>query len=195
VPARDLGDADLPAGVAPPAETAPPAGIRMRPFEPGRDERAWLELNRRVFAAHPEQGRWTEADLRSRRAEPWFDPAGFLLAEAGGRLAGYHWTKVHPQAPPALRRPGPAGEVYVLGVDPDFAGIGLGRALLGAGLRHLRERGVSTVMLYVDEDNAPAVRLYAGHGFVVCSRDVSYVAEARIPRNAGWDLRPRDEKL
>jgi ribosomal protein S18 acetylase RimI-like enzyme len=50
-------------------------------------------------------------------------------------------------------------------------------------------------MLYVDEDNAPAVRLYAGHGFAMRSRDVSYIAGVGNPRGTGWDLRPRDEKF
>jgi mycothiol synthase len=173
--------------VLPPPEVVLPPGVRLRPFTPGRDDAAWLDLNRRAFAGHPEQGRWTQADLAARLAEPWFDPAGFLLAEVGGRLAGFHWTKVHPAAPPGAARrrgpgsavgpglgPGPVGEVYVIAVDPAFEGVGLGRGLLAAGLRHLSEQGIPTAMLYVDEDNTRAVRLYTGLGFTPFSHDVSY---------------------
>ena len=56
----------------------------------------------------------TRADLDERMAEPWFDPAGFFLAERDGELLGFHWTKVHPD--PAL------GEVYVVGHRPGRAG-------------------------------------------------------------------------
>src|SRR2546427_270767 len=115
----------------------------------------WLKLNGRAFAKHPEQGGWTRYDLDLREREPWFDPAGFFIAERDGRMTGFHWTKVH----------GPGlGEVYVVGVDPDEQGSGLGRALTLAGLRHLRDLGVGQAMLYVDEDNVPAIRMYEGLG-------------------------------
>ncbi|MEH1056282.1 mycothiol synthase [Micromonospora sp. CPCC 206171] len=149
-----------------------PDGVVLRAFRPGTDDEAWLALNTRAFAAHPEQGRWTPADLRARLAEPWFDPAGFLLAveEASGRLLGFHWTKVH-------ERPGSAriGEVYVLGVDPAAHGGGLGRALTTAGLAHLRDaRGLDRVMLYVDESNTSAVALYERIGFARWCGHVNY---------------------
>jgi mycothiol synthase len=157
-------------GTNPPPDAALPPGVRLRPFVPGSDERDWLALNRLAFADHPEQGRWTQADLRARQAEPWFDPAGFLLAESSGGLAGFHWTKIHSEMSPAL-----VGEVYVIGVAPAWRGSGLGRGLLAAGLRHLADRGAQSVILYVEEDNAPAVRLYTGLGFDIFSRDVTYV--------------------
>ncbi|MEV0721432.1 mycothiol synthase [Micromonospora purpureochromogenes] len=149
-----------------------PDGVVLRAFRPGADDEAWLALNTRAFAAHPEQGRWTPANLRARLAEPWFDPAGFLLAveEASGRLLGFHWTKVH-------ERPGSAriGEVYVLGVDPSAHGGGLGRALTTAGLAHLRDaRGLDRVMLYVDESNTGAVALYERIGFARWCGHVNY---------------------
>ena len=147
-----------------------PAGVMIRTFRPGEDEEDWLEVNRRAFAHHPEQGSWTRQDLELREAEPWFDPAGFLLAERDGRIIGFHWTKVHPAEGDAP----PIGEVYVVGVDPGQQGGGLGRALTLAGIAHLLGRGLGQVMLYVDEDNTPAVRMYTSLGFSRRHVDVMY---------------------
>jgi len=147
-----------------------PAGTTLRTFRPGRDEPQWLSLNGRAFAKHPEQGAWTRHDLELREQEPWFDPAGFFIAERGGVMTGFHWTKV----------PAPAGadqgigEVYVVGVDPGERGTGLGRALTLAGLHYLRDRGLTEAMLYADEDNAPAIRMYEGLGFVHTGTDAMY---------------------
>jgi len=142
-----------------------PAGRTLRTFVPGQDEDRWLSLNGRAFAKHPEQGGWTRHDLELREREPWFDPAGFFIAERGGQMAGFHWTKVHD---PTL------GEVYVVGVDPAEQGSGLGRALTLAGLQHLRDLGVAQAMLYVDEDNVPAIRMYEALGFTRATVDAMY---------------------
>jgi mycothiol synthase len=143
-----------------------PADVTLRAFRPGADDAAWLAVNARAFATHPEQGRWTQSDLDARMAEPWFDPAGFLLAvDAADRLVGFHWTKTHPDG---------LGEVYVLGVDPGGHRRGLGAALTVAGLAHLAAGGRDTVLLYVDESNEAAMRLYERLGFARHATDVMY---------------------
>ena len=145
-----------------------PAGVTLRHFRPDHDERDWLGVNARAFAHHPEQGRWTLDDLRLREAEPWFDPAGFLLAvDIQDTLLGFHWTKVHDEDPPI-------GEIYVLGVDPGDHRRGLGAALSVAGLAYLAGRGLTRAMLYVDESNEAAVGLYRKLGFEIYQADVNY---------------------
>ncbi len=149
-------------------EAALPDGYSLRSFRPGEDDDTWLAVNAAAFAHHPEQGAWRRPDLEQRLAEPWFDPSGFLLLvdDATGELAGFHWTKVHADVD--------AGEVYVVGVAPAYQGRGLAAPLTLAGLVHLRDLGLPTVLLYVDGDNAAAVRTYSGLGFTRAALDVQY---------------------
>ncbi|MFC0069397.1 mycothiol synthase [Umezawaea endophytica] len=154
-------DADLPVA-------ALPEGVSLRPFVPGRDEAAVVYVNHRAFDWHPEQGAMSIEDVAHKEAEDWFDPEGFLLAvDADGKLLGFHWTKVHDL-------PEPLGEVYVVGVDPDAQGGGLGKALTVAGLRYLKDQGLRQVMLYVESDNTAAVRVYTRLGFTLWDADVQY---------------------
>ncbi|MGV9250563.1 mycothiol synthase [Streptomyces sp. NPDC003697] len=146
-----------------------PDGVTVRTFVPGQDDAAWLAVNAEAFAHHPEQGALTQRDLDDRKAEAWFDPDGFFLAEREGRLVGFHWTKTH-----ARER---LGEVYVLGVRPGSQGGGLGKALTVIGLRHLADRGLPTAMLYVDADNKAAVSVYERMGFVTYETDLMYRTE------------------
>ncbi|RKT51532.1 mycothiol synthase [Saccharothrix australiensis] len=143
-----------------------PEGVRLRAFVPGQDEAAVVYVNHRAFAWHPEQGAMSIEDVRQREEERWFDPAGFLLAvDAEDRLLGFHWTKAHTAE---------LGEVYVVGVDPDAQGGGLGKALTLAGLAHLRRTGSREVMLYVESDNAPALAVYTRLGFSRWDSDAQY---------------------
>ena len=163
--------------VLPIAETARwPAGVTVRPFVPGRDESAWLRVNNRAFASHPDQGGWVAETLGRRMAEPWFDSAGFLLAWRSDELVGFCWTKVHTE-------PVRQGEIYVIGVDPDAQGLGLGRALVVAGLDHLaRDRRCETGILYVAADNAAAVGLYQALGFTTKRTDTALIRRAAVGR-------------
>lgn len=144
-------------------------GVTVRAFVPGKDDAAWLEVNAAAFAHHPEQGSLTQRDLDDRKSEPWFDPAGFFLAERRGELVGFHWTKVHAEEG--------LGEVYVLGVRPGEQGGGLGKALTTIGLRHLAAQQLPTAMLYVDADNQAAVSVYERLGFSTYETDLMYRTE------------------
>jgi len=165
-----------------------PEGITLRSFVPGQDEDEWLAVNAAAFASHPEQGGWTRAELEHREAQPWFDPAGFFLAVRAGRLAGFHWTKIHEPAGGAGR----TGEVYVVGVHPAEQGTGLGRALTLAGLHYLRGREIPWVMLYVDGENTAAIRLYESLGFAQAATDVMYEHAAGPVASLCGTAHPRD---
>lgn len=146
-----------------------PNDVLLRTYSGPVDDAEILRVNNAAFSWHPEQGGWTEAEIAERRAEAWFDPEGLFMAvdPESGRLLGFHWTKVH----------GPTlGEVYVVGVDPDAQGRGLGRVLTLAGVRHLADRlgPTAEVTLYVEADNSAAVKTYERLDFGVFAADVAY---------------------
>lgn len=155
---------DLPA-------TTIPDGVRIATYSGPADNAELLRVNNSAFAWHPEQGGWTDADIDERRGETWFDPNGLFLAldDTSGNLLGFHWTKVHNAD---------LGEVYVVGVDPEAQGRGLGAALTLVGLHHLADRlsesSKGTVMLYVEADNSAAVKTYERLGFEVFHVDAAY---------------------
>ncbi len=160
---------------APLPRTQLPDGVVLRPFVVGQDEQAWLDLNARAFPHLPDQGSWERLDLDRRIREPWFSPEGFLMAWRDDRLVGFHWTKVHGDGHHhGEHQHAPIGEVYVVAVDPDERGSGLGRALTLAGLHHLRSLDLDQAMLYVDASNTTAITLYEGLGFARWDMDVLY---------------------
>jgi len=152
----------------------------IRTFIPGLDNQAFLDLNNKVFADYPDQGGWSEDDLKVRVNESWFDDKGFFVAEDKGELIGFCWTKIHgahthshsggddDHGHEAL------GEIYVLAVNPDYKGQGIGRDLTITGLNYLKYQGLNNVMLYVGVENKPAFKLYKSLGFNEFGSDVMY---------------------
>lgn len=148
-------------------------GVAVRPFgDEDRDE--LLRVNAAAFSYHPEQAQMDADNLAARMAEPWYDPAGLLVAERltdgepTGELLGFHWTKAHSHA---------LGEVYVVGIDPAAQGMGLGRMLTLAGLHHLERRRIEEVLLYVESDNEAAIRTYTKLGFTHDAADTHVMYE------------------
>ena len=152
----------------------------IRTFIPDLDNQAFLSLNNKVFANYPDQGGWSEDDLKVRLNESWFDKKGFFVAEDKGELIGFCWTKIHgahthshngeedDHGHDAL------GEIYVLAVNPDYKGQGVGRDLTITGLNYLKYQGLNNVMLYVGVENKPAFNLYKSLGFNEFGSDVMY---------------------
>lgn len=169
--ARELWQMRRPPGPLP--VPVVPERVVIGALRVGVDEPEIVEVNNRAFAWHPEQGHWDLEAVAALEREPWFDAAGVLLARdaASGALLGFHWTKIHERSASV---PEPLGEVYVIGVDPAAQGRRVGSTLTLAGLHHLAERGLTTVILYVEGDNASAIATYRRLGFARTGVDVSY---------------------
>ncbi len=145
-----------------------PDEVAVRPFRPGIDDDAWLEVNNAAFAGHPENGAWTREILAARQRQDWFDPEGLRMAWIDDDLAGFCWTKRHDET---------LGEIYVIAVAPNHRRRGLGRALVLEGLRYLHARGSTEGMLYVDAENRPGLALYDQLGFRLHHVDRSFLRE------------------
>jgi len=65
-------------------------------------------------------------------------------------------------------------EILSIAVDADHRGKGLSRNLLMTHLGHLAGHGVRSIFLEVEENNAPARRLYDWAGFGVVGRRERY---------------------
>jgi mycothiol synthase len=152
----------------------------IRTFIPDFDNQAFLSLNNKVFANYPDQGGWSEDDLKVRLNESWFDEKGFFVAEDKGELIGFCWTKIHgththsQSGEDDNHGHDALGEIYVLAVDPDYKGQGIGRNLTLTGLNYLQYQGLNKVMLYVGIENKPAYNLYKSLGFNEFGSDVMY---------------------
>ena len=145
-----------------------PAGLTIDHFRPADLDRL-VAVNAAAFANHPEQGALTADDFRTRMASDWYRDEDLLVArDATGRLVGYHWTKL------TTSQGETRGEVYVLGVDPSYAGRGAGRALLGAGIFCMRSQGATHLDLYVEQSSERVVAMYRTAGFEVTHTDVAY---------------------
>ncbi len=106
-------------------------------------------LDARLFDADawPEATWWSELAGRPRR--------DYVVAEWDGAVAGYA----------GLDHGGETADVMTIAVAPERHGHGLGDLLMAELTRRASVGGARSLLLEVREDNAPALRMYARHGF------------------------------
>lgn len=132
-----------------------------RPLDPERDLSSLCEVNNAAFEWHPDQAGWSLRQFELLIQSGEMIPEDVLVIGESASLRGFCWTKPHSHREP------PEGEIFVIGVHPDFQGQGLGRLLTTLGLHHLHvTHGANIGTLFVESTNTSARRLYADMGFV-----------------------------
>jgi len=118
------------------------------------------------FAAFSPGSRMTAAAYRAFMSAPGYDPDLDTVVEApDGRLAAY--------AMAWLDSADGVGEFEPVGTHLDFRRMGLARAALGRGLIELKERGMTTAIVYTNSENIAARALYPSAGFSLVNRFVT----------------------
>lgn len=90
------------------------------------------------------------------------DPEGSMVAELDGAVVGFMLADVRAGE---FGIEEPTGWIEVLGVDPDQAGQGVGRALAEAILEHYRASGVRRVRTMVDQSMPDVEAFFQRLGF------------------------------
>jgi len=99
-------------------------------------------------------------------------PEDVILIFGGDRPVGYCWTAINLAENAAMGTN--RGRIYMMGVDPDCRGKGIGKRALLAGLAHLKSKGIEVAELTVDSQNEAACALYESGGFQISSTSAWY---------------------
>jgi mycothiol synthase len=135
--------------------------FHIRPFKSGEEDRLAFIQNW-AFGSTWGYSSNTIQDIIDRTALPNFSPQDVLFAFDGEKIVGYCWTMISPPNRFSFRS---FGRVYMIGVDPENQGRGIGKQLLLTGLSCLNGKGIYMVDLTVDSENKAAFALYKSVGF------------------------------
>ncbi|MGL4491193.1 MAG: GNAT family N-acetyltransferase [Rhizobiaceae bacterium] len=106
----------------------------------------------------------TLSGMIARRGESWWKQAvrgsnSVLLAEVGGKLAGYATIGRN-----RTRQLAQQGEIYELYLQPEYQGLGFGGHLFAAARSRIHNMGMKGIVVWALEDNARALGFYEALG-------------------------------
>jgi mycothiol synthase len=146
-------------------ETLPPSlpdGFVLRTFKEDDFDRYFALLNQ-SFADHPTPIEVPEERMREVHSRPDFDPSLIALVERvaePGEFAAFILLRT-----PAVENGVLSGSIGMIGVDPAYRRLGLGRQMMRWAIQRLREMGCQEITLEVVEMNDRALPLYEQEGF------------------------------
>lgn len=153
----------------------PPAGYRLRPFEPGRDDDTVFQVIEDAFNEWPTRLPSSPEAWRAMTLDrDDFDPSLLVVAEHDGEVIGASVGYL------VDGERGREGWVDQLAVRRDHRGRGLGAALLAASFGDMRDRGAVEVGLSTDSRTG-ALDLYTSLGMVVTMSFTRYSKVLRPP--------------
>ncbi len=130
--------------------------MRVRPLKPS-DLAAVSRIERRITGS-----RRTSSLVRNLRKHLTRDPGSCLAAEIDGRVVGFIVGEIRPWEFGEDRE---VGWIRVVGVDPDYQGKGVGRALGERLLRYFRTKGVRRTRTVVEWDAGDVIAYFRTLGF------------------------------
>ena len=135
-----------------------PSGLTYRSLQAG-EEATLAALQNQCFTGswgfHPN----TEEDIIYMTTLGGHSLEDIIVAEFDEKMVAYCWVTRNGQEP--------KGRIHMIGVDPDYRGMRLGKGVLLAGLHRLKEQGIAHLEVTVDSQNPTAYRLYQATGFGV----------------------------
>jgi mycothiol synthase len=132
-----------------------------------------------IVALHQEAFGTQNMTIEARRAlmrNPDYIPELDLLLEApDGTLVAFCYCAIPKEANELSGRS--EGEIAIVGTRPAYQKRGIGRAMLLAGLQHLKDFGVETATLGTSSENTGAHSVFFSAGFVIRHRSLWYAKD------------------
>lgn len=151
-----------------------PEGFTLRHLAGQHEVPAWVELFNLSFIDHWNHHALTVEDRLHWATEPSYRLEQDLIAVAAdGTFAGFCKCFINDEQNQRMGRR--EGWISLLGTRRGYRGVGLGRALLLAGLRRLKADGCDAALLGVDAASLTgATKLYESAGFETIHTIVAY---------------------
>ncbi len=154
-----------------------PQGFTLIQFPGEQDAEAWVEMYNQSFIDH-----WNHHDLTVEKfkydlAKPNYrNDLDLIVVADDGKFVSFCYCEISVDECDRTGRN--EGWIACLGTRRGFRKIGLGRAMLLAGLHRLKAAGVETAILGVDADNqSGAMKLYESVGFHNIRNSIAYVKD------------------
>lgn len=142
-----------------------PDGFSLRPLAGEQEITAWVECFNQSFIDH-----WNHHDLTDTTVDYWLNSPNYrgelnlVIVAPDGKIAAFCYASIYPEE--NLRTGKKEGWINWLGTSRNFRKMGLGKAVLLAGMQALKTAGMDRVKLAVDAQSLTgATRLYESVGF------------------------------